>query len=316
MSQKDQKPSSNYHQNPGGENENRQPGKTKTIIYLIISAFIFGALIASGVTFALLKGGYLTLNDATQPPIPTPIPSPTPSLIPTPTPSPTPSLIPTPTPSPTPSLIPTPTSSPTPSLIQPVPTPTASSKISSQPTESPQLGNEVTGQGENKNNELPGYFPDKGFTAPPSDLSRFKKANLLLKDMVISGDNYIRFLKGTILIRGKLYSPVFSLRGDTNEQRIGVQLDGSQKGLLLQLGQQDLSAGDTNLTYLVRISVDGKLLWAGECKYGQNNQIISVPLGVPGATSLVIEYSITEQGGFSSYNSPSLYFTRAELLYQ
>ena len=292
MSLKDQNRSSKYNQNPGGENENRQPGKTKTIIYLIISAFIFGALIASGVTFALLKGGYLALNDPTQPPIPTPTPSPTSSLIPTPTPS------------------------PTPSLIQPVPTPTVSSKINSQPTESPQLGNEVTGQGENKNNELPGYFPDKGFTAPPSDLSRFKKSNLLLKDMVISGDNYIRFLKGTILIRGKLYSPVFSLRGDTNEQRVGVQLDGSQKGLLLQLGQQDLSAGDTNLTYLVRISVDGKLLWAGECKYGQNNQIISVPLGVPGATSLVIEYSITEQGGFSSYNSPPLYFTRAELLYQ
>ena len=154
MSNKDQKHSSNYNQNPGLENENRQPGKTKTIIYLIISAFIFGALIASGVTFALLKGGYLALNDPTQPPIPTPIPSPTPSLMPTPTPS------------ATPSLIPTPTSSPTPSLIQPVPTPTASSKISSQPSESPQLGNEVTHQGENKNNELPGYFPDKGFTYP------------------------------------------------------------------------------------------------------------------------------------------------------
>jgi len=104
MSLKDQNRSSKYNQNPGGENENRQPGKTKTIIYLIISAFIFGALIASGVTFALLKGGYLALNDPTQPPIPTPTPSPTSSLIPTPTPSPTSSLIPTPTPSPTPSL--------------------------------------------------------------------------------------------------------------------------------------------------------------------------------------------------------------------
>ena len=92
MSLKDQNRSSKYNQNPGGENENRQPGKTKTIIYLIISAFIFGALIASGVTFALLKGGYLALNDPTQPPIPTPTPSPTSSLIPTPTPSPTPSL--------------------------------------------------------------------------------------------------------------------------------------------------------------------------------------------------------------------------------
>ncbi|GET43309.1 hypothetical protein [Microseira wollei] len=270
----------------------KQPGKTKTIIYLIISAFIFGALIASGVTFVLLKGGYLALNNSTPPPIPTPTPSPTSSLIPTPTPS------------------------LTPSLVQPVPTPTGSQNISPQPTESPQLGNEVTRQGENNNNELPGYFPEKGFTAPPSDLSRFKKANLLLKDMVISGDNYINFVKGSILISGKLYSPVFRLRGDTNEQRVGFQLDGSQKGLLLQFGQQDLSAGDTNLTYLVRISIDGKLLWAGECKYGQNNQIISVPLGIPGATSLVIEYSITEQGGFYSYNSPPLYFTRAELLYE
>ncbi|WP_293133158.1 hypothetical protein [Microcoleus sp. bin38.metabat.b11b12b14.051] len=305
MSQKDQRPSSSSNQKPGGENENRQPGKTKTIIYLIISAFIFGAFIASGVTFLLLKGGYLALNNPTPPPIPTPTPLPTPSLVPTPTPSPTTSLVPTPTPLPTPSLVPTPT-----------PTPTGSPNISAQPTESPQLGNEVTRQGENKNNELPGYFPNKGFTAPPSDLSRFKKVNLLLKDMVISGDNYINFVKGTILIRGKLSSPVFSLRGNTNEQRVGFQLDGSQKGLLLQLGQQDLSAGDTNLTYLVRISVDGKLLWAGECKYGPNNQIVSVPLGVPGATSVVIEYSITEQGGFYSYNFPPLYFTRAELLYQ
>jgi hypothetical protein len=309
MSQKDR----NY---TGRENENRQTGKTKTIIYLIIWAFILGALIASGVTFALLKGGYLALNNPNAPPTPAPTPLPTSSsLIPTPTPLPPSSLIPTPTPLPTSSLIPTPTLSPTPSLVQPVPTPSGSSNISSQATESPQLDNEVSRQGENNNNQLPGYFPDKGFTAPPSDLSRFKKANLLLKEMVISGDNYISFVKGTILIRGKLYSPIFRLRGDTNEQRVGVQLDGSQKGLLLQFGQQDLSAGDTNLTYLVRISVDGKLLWAGECKYGPNNQIISVPLGVPGATSLVVEYSISEQGGFYSYNYPPLYFTRAELLY-
>lgn len=274
MSRRDQGSASNHNQN----NENKQAGKTKAFIYLIIIAFILGSFIASGVTFVLLNGGYIALNK--------------------------------PTPSPTP----TPTPSPTPSSLQPSQTPTGSPSISPQTTDSPQLEKETPREGASKNSELPGYFPNKGFKSPPSDLSQFKKANLLIKDMVISGSNYIDFVTAKILIRNQLYQTVFRLHGNTNEQRVGFQLDGSQKGLFLQIGQQDLSSGTTNLTYLVRILVDGKLLWAGECTYGQSNQIISLPIAISGAKSLVLEYAITKPGNFPSYNLPPLYFTRAELL--
>lgn len=282
MSRRDQGSGSNHNQN----NENKQAGKTKAFIYLIVIAFILGSVIASGVTFVLLKGGYIALKN--------------------PTPSPTPTV--------TPSTDPTPIPSATPSSVQPSQTPTGSPSISPQTTESPQLGKESPREGASKNSELPGYFPDKGFKAPPSDLSQFKQANSLIKDMVISGNNYVNFATGKILIRNQLYPTIFLLRGNTDEQRVGFQLDGSQKGLLLQIGQQDLSSGTTNLTYLVKILVDGKLLWAGECSYGQSNQIISLPLGISGAKSLVVEYAITKQGNFPSYNLPPLYFTKAELL--
>jgi len=228
MSQKDRSTSSNLHHNYEGENNQKQLGTVKTVVYLLVATFILGLFIGSGVTNV----------------------------------------------------------------------PASSSPVAS------------------KNSDLPGYFPQQGFKAPPSDLSRFKKANSLIENMVISGQNYITFLKGKILIRGQLYPPVFRLRGESNEQRVGFELDGLQKGLLLQFGQQDLSAGDTNLTYLVRILSDGKLVWAGECRYGKDQQIISVPLDGTGAKSLVIEYAVTEQGGFSSWNMPPLYFTRAELLYE
>jgi hypothetical protein len=133
--------------------------------------------------------------------------------------------------------------------------------------------------------------------------------------MVISGDNYIKFIQENILIRGKLYSPVFRLYGDKEKRRrVGFQLDGSQKKLLLEFGQKDLEAGNTNLTYAIKISVDGQEIWSGKCEYGQKSQIISVPLDKPGATSLVVEYSISQPGDFS-WNFPSLYFTKAELLY-
>lgn len=208
------------------------------------------------------------------------------------------------TPETTPTLTPEPTATP-------IPEPTAAPTPEATPT--PLVpGGEV----KPKNNELPGYFPEQGFKAPPSDLSRFQKDDRFLDDMVISGDEYISFVKGKILVRGKLYSPEFRLSGKTNERRVGFELDGEQKAILLQFGLQDLSAGDTNLSYLVRLYADGTLIWADECKYGQERQILSVPLGLPGATSLVIEYFITESGGFASYNLPPLYFTTAKLLYE
>jgi hypothetical protein len=281
MSHKDPRTSFSDRQPPESGYDHRPKSKIKMIASLILFAFILGAAIASGVTLFLLKGNWIALNSSTPETTPTPIPETTPTPIPEATP--------TPTPEPTATPITEPTT----------PTPLVT-------------GGEV----KPKNNELPGYFPEQGFKAPPSDLSRFQKDNLLIDDMVISGGRYITFTKGKILVRGKLYSPVFRLSGKTNEQRVGFELDGEQKALLLQFGLQDLSAGDTNLTYLVRLYADGTLIWADECKYGQERQILSVPLDLPEATSLVIEYSITESGGFASYNLPPLYFTTAKLLYE
>lgn len=78
---------------------------------------------------------------------------------------------------------------------------------------------------------------------------------------------------------------------------------------------KDLEQGRSNLTYLVRISVDGKELWVKERQFSQKQQIRSVPLDVPGATSIVIEYAISELGGMPKYDPPPLYFTNAELRY-
>jgi len=166
------------------------------------------------------------------------------------------------------------------------------------------------------NEELPGYKPSEGFEAIPSDLSKYRKANLLIEDMVISGERYIDYTRGEILIKSQLYEPIFKLKGSTNEQRVGFKLDSLQKAVLLQFGLQDLESGDTNFTYLVRISSDGKLLWAGECQYGPSRQIVSVPLSVSGARNLVIEYRVTEEGEIPNYQYLPLFFTKAEVLYE
>jgi len=117
MSPMDKRNSSDHNPNSESENENKQTGKTKTIIYLIIATFIFGSLIASGVTFLLLKGTDITSKVPT--PLPTSSSSPsteTPLLIPT---SPTPTQEPsTETPSPAP-ISPTPTQKPN---VDPKPT--------------------------------------------------------------------------------------------------------------------------------------------------------------------------------------------------
>jgi len=162
------------------------------------------------------------------------------------------------------------------------------------------------------NDKLPGFFPGQDFKAPPSDLSKYKTANLLSQDMVGLGENYASFGKGTVFISGQQHEMVFKVRGDQQERRVGFKLSGLQKAVLLQFGLQDLSVGTTNLTYRVKISADGKLLWGGECRYGQQQQLLSVPLDIPGAKSLVIEYSVIDQGGLTQ--ATHLYFTKAELL--
>ncbi len=286
------------------DSQNRPSGKLGLITSLFIFAFILGSAIASAVTFFLLKNSDILSKSSPA--------SPTPSLAPPPAESSPPPAAPSPAPPAAPIAAPI--------AVQPSPTPIASPSSSPQPAPTPQVSasvpNALSGnsQAQSQNSELPGYFPNEGFKAPPSDLSRFKKANLLLDNMVISGGRYINFLKSKILVRGQLYSPVFRLNGNSSEQRVGFELSGVQKALLLEFGLEDLSSGDTNLTYLVRLSADGKLLWAGECRYGKAQQIISVPIDIPGAKSLVIEYAVTEPGGFPSYNMPALYFTRAEML--
>jgi hypothetical protein len=167
----------------------------------------------------------------------------------------------------------------------------------------------------NSNDQLPGYDPGQGFKAPPSDLNKYPKSDTFLPESIISGKQYIRFVDTPILINKKKYSTVFLANGSTRERSVGFNLDGQQKAALFQFGLRDLEEGRSNLTYLVRIYVNGKELWVKECQFSQKQQIQSVPLDVPGATSIVIEYSISELGGMSSYDPPPLYFTNAELRY-
>jgi hypothetical protein len=165
------------------------------------------------------------------------------------------------------------------------------------------------------NDELPGYDQGQGFKAPPSDLSKYPKRDTFLPESVISGTQYVRFIDNPILINKKKYSTVLLANGSADERRIGFSLDGQQKAAFFQFGLKDLEQGRSNLTYLVRISVDGKELWVKECQFSQKQQIQSVPLNVPGATTIVVEYSISEFGGMPKYDPPPLYFTNAELRY-
>jgi hypothetical protein len=167
----------------------------------------------------------------------------------------------------------------------------------------------------NSNDELPGYDPSQGFKDSPSDLNKYPKRDTFLPESVISGTQYVEFFDTPILINKKKYSTVFFAKGSADERRVGFSLDGQQKAAFFQFGLRDLEQGRSNLTYLVRIYVNGKELWVKECQFGQKQQIQSVPLNVPGATSIVIEYSISELGGIPSYNLPPLYFTNAELRY-
>ncbi len=165
------------------------------------------------------------------------------------------------------------------------------------------------------NDELPGYDPSQGFKAPPSDLSKYPKRDTFLPESIISGKQYVRFADTPILINKKKYSTVFFATGATRERSIGFNLDGQQKAAFFQFGLRDLEEGRSNLTYLVRISVDGKEVWVKECQFSTKQQILSVPLDIPGATSIVIEYSISELGGMTEYAAPPLSFTNAELRY-
>jgi hypothetical protein len=99
------------------DSHNKPSGKIATITFLIIVAFILGSVIASAVTFFLLKNSDILSKTSPAPPTPSPTAPPAESSPPSPAPSPTPP--------------------PTPSAVQPSPTPIAVS--TPQPTNSPQL---------------------------------------------------------------------------------------------------------------------------------------------------------------------------------
>ncbi|MBE9118387.1 NPCBM/NEW2 domain-containing protein [Lusitaniella coriacea LEGE 07157] len=163
----------------------------------------------------------------------------------------------------------------------------------------------------NNNRELPGFDKNSGFTAPPSDLSKYSKASDLQPDsfMKQSSAKNLEFETEEIVIGGKIYQSFFQVDRYADNSRFVFKLDGQQKAALLQFGLPDLTSGDTSTgVYLVKIYADGKLLWAGECQRSQSRQIISVPIDIPGATALRIE--VTSNGS----NPTSLYFTEAQLL--
>jgi hypothetical protein len=164
-----------------------------------------------------------------------------------------------------------------------------------------------------QNDKLPGYFPDIGFDSKPPQLNEFQGAEIITRDLVVAGYT-VNFNNQNLLIRGRTYTPIFYLKGSNQKtQKAAFQLNGKQKGALLQFGLVDLSAGDTELTYQVNILADGATIWSGRVSYGSDQQFLSVPLNIPNVTTVVIEYIISQGGDSPRLN---LVFTRAELLYK
>ena len=162
------------------------------------------------------------------------------------------------------------------------------------------------------NQELPGFDAEKGYTLSPPDLARYSKASDLQPDSFLrdsSDHRMIDFERNEVTIGGKIYTSYFLVSPYAEASRFVFRLEGSQEAALFQFGLPDLVSGnETSDTYTVRILVDGELLWAGECKRSQGSQLVSVPLDMPGAESLVIE--VTSNSGS---NDP-LHFITAQLL--
>jgi uncharacterized protein (DUF736 family) len=163
-----------------------------------------------------------------------------------------------------------------------------------------------------QNDKLPGYFPDLGFGSKPPQLNGFQGAEIITRDLVVSGQAF--FDNRSSVIRGRTYAPIFYLNGSNREpQRVAFKLNGKQKGALLQFGMMDLSSGETELTYQVNILADGATIWKGRVIYGTAQQFLSVPLNIPNVSTIVIEHIISQGGDNPRLN---LIFTRAELLYK
>jgi hypothetical protein len=162
------------------------------------------------------------------------------------------------------------------------------------------------------NRDLPGFDEKSYLSTPPSELGKYAKTSDFQPDSLVrsaSDTEKIQFGKQEPFILGKLYTSFFDVNRYANESRFVFKLDGTQKAVLLQFGLPDLQNGSTTTgLYIVKISVDGKPVWAGECRRSQGNQIISVPLDAVDKKTLTIEVTS------NSKNETNLFFTEARIL--
>jgi hypothetical protein len=164
------------------------------------------------------------------------------------------------------------------------------------------------------NQDLPGFVGSRGYSggSEPPDLSRYDEGSDLKQDAFIrnaSDSSNIVFEEESVSIEREIRTSYFRIDDDVDSSSFVFKLEGSQKAALFQFGLADLTSGtNTSAVYTVKFFADGELLWAGECRRSQDSQLISVPLEIPGAETLVIE--VTNE----SFSGDQLYFTQALLL--
>lgn len=164
------------------------------------------------------------------------------------------------------------------------------------------------------NSELPGFDAGRGYRSQPPDIGQFNDAILISN--VSFGERFFRSETKDVFIQGKKYRSTFHLLANNSEPtRVAFSLKNSPppKGVFFQFGLGDWSSGTTTLTYLVKISADGELLWSGQVKYAEK-QIASVVLDIENYSDIVFEYQVVEAGNAAVYDNP-LYFTEAKLLF-
>jgi hypothetical protein len=164
------------------------------------------------------------------------------------------------------------------------------------------------------NQDLPGFVGSRGYSggSEPPDLSKYTEGSDLKQDAFIrnaSDYSNIYFEEDSVSIEREIRTSYFRIDDDVDSSNFVFKLEGSQKAALFQFGLADLTSGtNTSTVYTVKFFADGELLWAGECRRSQDSQLISVPLDIPGAETLVIE--VTNE----SPSRDQLYFTKALLL--
>lgn len=164
------------------------------------------------------------------------------------------------------------------------------------------------------NSELPGFDSGRGYRNQPPNIGQFDDAILI--GNVSFGSQHFKSETKDVFIQGKKYQSTFHLTPDQSEPtRVAFSLKNSPspKGVFFQFGLGDWSSGTTTLTYLVKISADGNLLWSGQVKYAER-QIASVVLDAENYNDIVFEYQIVEADGAHPRQNP-LFFTEAKLLF-